>query len=176
MTEAAGGTPPPAERRAMLVRILAVALLTLVLDLGTKMLVTRTMPLNTIIEVIPGLLNLHHIKNTGAAFGIGTGWPAWLRLPFFVVVFVVAGWILYSFYLRCTAGQIKLQLSLGLVAGGAVGNTVDRVLYRRVTDFIDLHIGDYHWPFFNVADMAITVGVALLFIEVWRMESREQAA
>jgi signal peptidase II len=168
------GPPEAPGRRAVLARIVLVALVVYVLDLFTKLLVSRSMALGQVIEVIPGLLSLHYIKNSGAAFGIGTQWPEWARLPFFAAVFAVAVWVLYSFYRRCTPEQTGLKLSLGLVAGGALGNMSDRLVHRRVTDFIDLHLGDYHWPFFNVADMAITAGVALLFLQVWVLEGRQQ--
>jgi signal peptidase II len=167
--------PDAAGHRAVLVRIVLVALLVFVLDLGTKLLVSRSMALGQVIEVIPGLLNLHYIKNSGAAFGIGTQWPEWARLPFFLAVFGVAAWVLYSFYRRCTPEQTWLKLSLGLVAGGAFGNMADRLVFHRVTDFIQLHVGEHDWPYFNVADAAITIGVALLFLEVWFLEGRTSA-
>jgi signal peptidase II len=162
--------------RRVLPRILFVAFVVLVLDLGTKALISRSMELHDTIEVVPGFFNLHYIKNSGAAFGIGTRWPQWLRLPFFVGVFLLASWVLYSFYKRCTPQQKWLSLSLGLVGGGALGNMYDRIVYQRVTDFLSLHVGDWYWPNFNVADMAITVGVAILFLEVWFLEGRRPAA
>ncbi len=161
-------------RKRVFFVVATIAMATLIIDVGTKELVRQSMSLHQRIEVIPGLLNLHFIKNPGAAFGLGDTWPEAVRYPFFLIVFAVAAWVLFSFYQRCRPHQTWLKISLGLVAGGAVGNFADRIVHRKVTDFIDIYYGSYHWPFFNAADIAITVGVAILFIHLWFFEEEKR--
>ena len=176
MNDATSAEQPiaPHQRYLVLTRMTIVALIVLILDFATKLLVSQTMELRETITLIPGFLGLHYLKNPGAAFGVGTGWPEWVRLPFFVTVFAIAVYVLYTFYKRCTPQQLGLQISLGLVAGGAIGNMADRLVHQRVTDFIDIYVRQYHWPCFNIADAAITIGVALLFYQVWILEGRRE--
>ena len=115
-------------------------------------------PLHT---VIPGLLDVHTKMNDGAAFSIGRGlW--WMFLLFTILVTPLILWSVWRYGRRSRL----LTVALGLVVGGAFGNNLwDRVVYRGwVRDFIDLHAGDYHWPVFNLADMAICFGCGLIIL------------
>ena len=118
--------------------------------------------------VIPGLLNLIHTHNPGVAFSMfaNAHSPA---VRFLLVLFSV-GVIVFLFWLLAAerAGGKMGQIGMALIIGGAVGNVVDRLTQRGVTDFIDLHLGSYHWPTFNVADSAIVVGAALVLLELFR--------
>jgi signal peptidase II len=138
----------------------------LVLDQATKVLVDKTMTLHQSIEIVPNFAHLTYLRNTGAAFGFLAGARSSLRIVFFALISLVAiGCIVYL--IRGLRPQQKTLLaSLSLILGGAIGNLIDRLRLGEVIDFIDLHWYDIHWPAFNVADSAISIGVALLFIQM----------
>jgi signal peptidase II len=135
----------------------------LVLDQLTKALVSAALRLHESRSVIRGLLSLTLVHNTGAAFGILAGEHSPLRTGFFLVVSVVAMGVVLWLIWRLRPEQKVEAVALSLIFGGAVGNVVDRVRFGKVIDFIDLFYGSYHWPAFNVADAAISLGVFLLF-------------
>ena len=143
----------------------------LVLDQATKVLVDKTMALHQSIEIIPNFADLTYLRNTGAAFGFLAGARSSLRIVFFALISSVAiGCIVYL--IRGLRPQRKgLLVSLSLILGGAIGNLIDRLRLGEVIDFIDLHWYDIHWPAFNVADSAISIGVVLLFIQMLRKGS-----
>lgn len=118
--------------------------------------------------VIPGLLNFIHTHNPGVAFSMfaNAHSPA-VRL---LLVLFSVGVIVFLFWLLAAerAGGRMGQVGMALIIGGAVGNVVDRLTRRGVTDFIDLHITNHHWPTFNVADSAIVIGAALVLMELFR--------
>ncbi len=141
---------------------------TLLLDQVTKFVITRFLPLYTQQEVVPGFFNLVHVRNTGAAFSFLAGSPSLGRQVFFIGVGVVAAAVLLYLY-RATGGREKAKRAgLALILGGALGNLMDRLRLGAVVDFLDFHIGPYHWPAFNVADSAITVGAGILLVSVLR--------
>ncbi|QCQ22651.1 signal peptidase II [Desulfoglaeba alkanexedens] len=141
---------------------------TLLLDQVTKFVIARFLPLYTHQEVVPGFFNLVHVRNTGAAFSFLAGSPTLGRQVFFIGVGVVAAGALLYLY-RTTGGREKAKrAALALILGGALGNLVDRLRLGAVVDFLDFHIGPYHWPAFNVADSAITVGAGILLISILR--------
>jgi signal peptidase II len=139
--------------------ILAATAVTLViLDQVTKYLVTARLRINEVIEVVPGLFNIVLYRNPGAAFSVfNTG--GYLRTLFLIAVSVVA--LVIIFVLIWQSKDTLMSFALSMVAGGAAGNLIDRVRYGSVIDFLDFYAGNYHWPAFNVADSAITVGVIL---------------
>jgi signal peptidase II len=143
----------------------------LVLDQAIKILVDKTMSLHQSIEVIPNFAHLTYMRNTGAAFGFLAGSRSSLRVVFFILISAVAiGCIVYL--LKSLRPQQKiLTVSLSLILGGAIGNLIDRVRLGEVIDFIDLHWYHIHWPAFNMADSAITIGVIMLFIQMIRKGS-----
>lgn len=118
--------------------------------------------------VIPGLLNLIHTHNPGVAFSMfaNAHSPAvrFLLVLFSVAVIVFLFWLLAA---RRAGGRMG-QIGMALIIGGAVGNVLDRLTRRGVTDFIDLHVQNHHWPTFNVADSAIVIGAALVLMELFR--------
>jgi signal peptidase II len=135
----------------------------LVLDQVTKALVSAALRLHESRPIIPGFLSLTLVHNTGAAFGILAGERSPLRTGFFLIVSVVAmGFVLWLIW-RLRPEQKVEAVALSLVFGGAVGNVIDRIRFGKVIDFIDVFYRSYHWPAFNVADAAISVGVFLLF-------------
>ncbi|MBI5585942.1 MAG: signal peptidase II [Deltaproteobacteria bacterium] len=140
----------------------------ILLDVLTKRAVMSQLPLNHIRAVIPGFFNLVHIRNRGVAFGIlnnaETFWKDFLLVLFPVAAMIGILWLLYR-YPRLSAGT---ALALGAIVGGAAGNLLDRLRYRGVVDFLDFYWRGFHWPAFNVADMAISVGVGFLIFRFWR--------
>lgn len=117
--------------------------------------------------VIPGFFNLVHVLNKGAAFGFlnqpDTNWQIW----FFVAVTIFAVGFIYYLLTTADHGDRFFIWGLGLVLGGALGNLIDRVRFGFVVDFLDFHIGEYHWPAFNVADIAITCGAFSVIISMY---------
>ena len=143
-------------------RWLLLAILVVVLDQYSKWLVLQHFELYQTLR-LTSWFNLTLAYNTGAAFSFlndAGGWQRWL----FVVLAVVISGVLLVWLWR--AQQLRLQaLALALVIGGAIGNVIDRVRLGYVIDFIDWHYRDWHWPVFNLADSAITLGVALLIVD-----------
>jgi signal peptidase II len=143
----------------------------LVLDQITKVLVERTMSLHQSIEIVPNFAHLTFLRNTGVAFGFLAGARSSLRIIFFALISSVAiGCIVYLIR-GLRPRQKALLVSLSLILGGAIGNLIDRLRLGEVIDFIDLHWYDIHWPAFNVADSAISIGVVLLLIQMLRKGS-----
>jgi signal peptidase II len=150
---------------------LGTATLVIALDQLTKVVVATRMRLHQTIPLVDGFAALTYVRNTGAAFGLLAGHAAALRVPFFLLVSVVAV-VLLVWFLRSVPGERRvLVAACGAVAGGAIGNMIDRVLLGEVIDFMDLAIGAYHWPAFNVADSAITLGVLVLCLDALREPS-----
>jgi signal peptidase II len=153
--------------------------LVLAADQAAKHAIDKFTPPDYFHVVIPGLLNLIHTHNPGVAFSMfaNAHSPA---VRFLLVLFSVAV-ILFLFWLLAAerAGGRSGQVGMALIIGGAVGNVLDRLTRRGVTDFIDLHIQNHHWPTFNVADSAIVIGAILVLTELfhdWGRPSRERSA
>ena len=143
-------------------RGLSIAALVILLDQASKYwIVHHVMAPPRIIEVTP-FFNIVMVWNKGASFGLFSSQSVWTQAVLgglaVVISVVLAVWL--------TKARNKwLAVSLGLVIGGALGNAIDRAVYRAVADFLDFHAAGYHWPSFNVADIAITVGVVLLLLD-----------
>ena len=136
----------------------------LVADQATKALVLARLPLGGAFTVVPGFFDITHVHNPGGAFGFLAGMGPGLRAFLFIgVTVLVAAMILYL-YRQTPGGQRLLLTGLALVFGGALGNLVDRVRFGVVVDFLDVYVGDLHWPAFNIADSAITVGVFIFAV------------
>jgi signal peptidase II len=152
--------PGPNQRRFGLMTAIVSAVV--VVDQLTKWQVASTMRLHESIPVIPEIFNITYIRNSGAAFGILAGSHPGFRMVFFGLTSVLALVLLGTIYARLSPGDRMGQASVAAVFGGALGNLVDRVRLGEVIDFLDFSIFSYHWPAFNVADSAITLGVGLL--------------
>jgi signal peptidase II len=133
----------------------------LISDQITKALILAHLPLGGSIPVIPGFFDLTHVHNPGGAFGFMAGMSAEFRSLLFIAVSLVATGLILYFYWQTPPGQRFLSVGLALIFGGAVGNLVDRIRFGVVVDFLDVYAGALHWPAFNVADSAITVGVGI---------------
>jgi signal peptidase II len=150
------------------IRLAVVAALTvLVLDQVTKAIVARTMTVYESIPLLP-FFSLTYVRNTGAAFGLLGELPSTVRLPLFVAVTVGAVWALVSYLREVRPNESLIALALGGILGGAAGNLVCRLRFHEVVDFLHLHYGGFDWPMFNVADSAITVGVAIVLLHSLR--------
>ena len=136
------------------------------LDQITKVVVSRILQVHETVPVIRGLFNLVHLRNRGIAFGL-------LNRPgndyvFYLLTIVTMGAVLLMlfWFTRLRDEDRRIKFGLSLIMGGAVGNLIDRLRLKEVIDFLDFHIGPYHWPAFNVADSAITVGTIWLAIAI----------
>lgn len=109
---------------------------------------------------------LRVVGNPGAAWGLFRAFPDWLRVPFFLVITLVALWFMVHFYKQARPDQKLYKFALMCIFGGAVGNLIDRLHTGYVIDFIEWFYRDFRWPNFNVADIAISVGVGLLALEI----------
>lgn len=138
----------------------------LTLDLITKAWVVRGMTLYESIPVFGDVVRLTYTHNPGAAFGINVGEHS--RIVFLCLALVALGILLWLYWTTPSDRRFRLT-TLALVAGGAVGNIVDRIRYERgVVDFLDVGLGTVRWPVFNVADMAVSIGAVLLFVSFYR--------
>jgi len=143
---------------------LAITVLVVLLDQATKAWIISTVRLYDSFAVIGGLFNITHVRNPGAAFGFLAATSPLFRYIFFIAV-TLAAILLILHYLRVSRiEETSLVSALALILSGAVGNLIDRVRFGEVVDFLDVYLGSYHWPAFNVADSAITVGVAILIM------------
>ena len=145
----------------------------LLLDQGAKLLVDHTIPLHHSIPVIEGWVDLTHVRNTGAAFGLLAGHRRALGSYVLIVFSLVAIGFLIHLLRRLSQRDTGLILALTFILGGALGNLVDRVLHGEVIDFVDVHWNAYHWPAFNVADSFITVGAVLCLCCLMRARGRD---
>ncbi len=144
----------------------------LLADLVSKMVVQQALYLGESVRVLGDVFRLTYIHNPGAAFGLNLG--PYSRFIFLGLALVALG-VLVLMY-RQTGAEDRLRLvALGAIAGGALGNMLDRVRWAAgVVDFLDVGVGDLRWPVFNVADTAVTVGATLLLISLW-LEDRRRA-
>ncbi|MCD6319265.1 MAG: signal peptidase II, partial [Candidatus Desulfofervidaceae bacterium] len=137
------------------------------LDQITKWIVIRHLePYKEKIKIGP-LLNIIHIRNSGIAFGLWAGGNSGKQIFFIIFTLVAIMAILYYLY-RETRLTLPKTWGCGLIIGGALGNLADRIIYGNVIDFIDCHLGGYHWPAFNIADSAVTIGTILLFFQIYQ--------
>jgi signal peptidase II len=133
----------------------------LLIDQVTKALLTQRFLLHENLEVIPGFFNLTYIRNTGGAFGLLAGKASGLRTALFLAISCAALGIIFYLYTKIPSGKPWLDTGLAMTFGGALGNVIDRLRFGEVVDFLDFHIGTLHWPAFNVADSAISVGIGI---------------
>ncbi len=141
-----------------------VVLAIIVVDQITKIYIDSSMYLHQSISIIPGYFNLTYIRNPGAAFGIMGTMSSGFRIIFFFLTSVLAMGLLITIFLRLDPQDWWGQLTIASIFGGAIGNFIDRLQYGEVIDFLDFYINGYHWPAFNVADSAISVGVVSLLL------------
>ena len=136
--------------------------LVIVLDQLSKWRILAALRPGRSIEVLP-FFNLALVFNPGAAFSFLSDAGGWQRWFFIALALAVSGWL--TLLIRSHAAERLLPLAAALILGGALGNVIDRIRFGAVVDFLDVHAAGWHWPAFNVADSAISLGVALL---IWQ--------
>jgi signal peptidase II len=143
------------------------------LDLLTKYLVSARMALDESIHIVRGFLRLYYVQNPGVAFGLFGGTQSAWKPYFLAGLAVVAVGVILVYSRHMPAERKLLQTALAVTLGGILGNFADRLTHGSVVDFIDVHIRDaFRWPTFNLADSAITIGIAMLVIDALRHPDR----
>jgi len=148
-------------------------LLVVGLDQISKMYVSSVMSLYASYPVIDGFFNITYIRNPGAAFGFLANAAPVFRSLFLIVMSAAAIVMILWFLAKNKSAGRLLTFALALILGGAVGNLLDRIRFGSVVDFLDFYIASWHWPAFNVADSAISVGAVLLILEMFRRKRSE---
>jgi signal peptidase II len=152
-----------------------IVLVVFLLDRVAKLVVQGGMAVGDSVTVIPGFFNLVHTENPGAAFSLFASAQTEWR-TFFLVGLSTAALVLIGALLWQSGGRMSesraLRFGLALIMGGALGNLWDRLLAGTVTDFVELYVNGFYWPAFNVADGAITVGAALVMLDMFRSSKR----
>ncbi|HYA13518.1 MAG TPA: signal peptidase II [Syntrophales bacterium] len=143
------------------------------LDFITKAYISSSMSLHESFDVINGFLNITYVRNPGAAFSFLADAPAIFRSIFFISVTVTAIILVLYYIAKSKIEEPFMIFSLSLILSGAVGNLIDRIRFGEVVDFIDVYISSYHWPAFNVADSAITVGAVIMVLELIRGKKKQ---
>jgi len=147
------------------------SLLAIILDQVSKLAIAGSMQLYQSIQIMP-FFNLTYVHNTGAAFSFlseAGGWQRWFFAGLALLISVViAVWLA-----RLKQHETLLAVALSLVLGGAIGNLIDRLAYGYVIDFLDVYYQTWHWPAFNIADSAITLGVILMLVESFGLVTSE---
>jgi len=147
----------------------------MILDQIVKLYIQQTMRLHETVVVIPGFFHLTYIRNPGAAFGLLANQEDGFRFIFFGLTSLVAVVLLGVLLYKAPQDQWLAPLAISLVLGGALGNLLDRIRFGEVIDFLDFFVNDFHWPAFNVADSAITIGITILLIHFF-MERKKNPA
>ena len=142
------------------------ALFIVFLDQSSKFLVVQNISRYESISVINGFFNLVHIRNRGMAFGLMNRPDAGFSFYFLVAATFAAILLILFWVRRLEPDDWGMGLGLSLVLGGALGNLIDRIRLKEVIDFLDFFVGRYHWPAFNVADSAITVGTFFIALNL----------
>ena len=141
-----------------------VSLAVLLLDQWTKGIITRAFDVHQSRTVVGGLFDLTYVRNSGAAFGLFASVDSSIKAILLNSVAVLVFIVVSAYALRSSHKSVRLQVGFSLILGGAIGNLLDRVRFGYVVDFLDFSVSGHHWPAFNVADSAICIGVALLFL------------
>ena len=142
------------------------AAVVIAIDQVTKSAITSRLLIHESYPVINGLFNLVYVMNPGAAFGFLANAPEIFRYIFFTFVTILALGLILYFLIKHKPKSLMLVCALTLIFAGAAGNLIDRLRFGAVVDFLDVYIGSAHWPAFNVADSAISIGAVLM---IWDM-------
>jgi signal peptidase II len=155
-----------------MLKYLWLSALVVVLDQVSKWVMVSWLSLYETVAVIP-YFNLTMAHNTGAAFSFLAGAGGWQRW-FFIGLTSVISSVLFV-WLKNLSAQAKLEaVSISLILGGAIGNVIDRFYFGYVIDFLDVYVGSYHWPAFNIADSAICIGAVLLIMDSFISKSEQE--
>ncbi len=158
---------------AILITILVAGVL---LDQITKLLVVQSMALGEQVPVIEGFFNLVLVYNRGAAFGLFANLSLEFAWVFFIIITSLVLGVVAFLWWRLPSDQTLAAVGLTLIFTGAVGNLIDRVRLGEVIDFLDFHLGGYHWPAFNVADSLVCLGASLLLWFLFQEEKSQDVS
>ncbi len=161
-------------RNFSMLKWLGLSLFTILLDQGTKLAIDSSMKLYQSIPILP-FFKLTYVHNTGAAFSFlseAGGWQRW----FFAGLALAISCVIGVWLARLKQHETLLAVALSLVLGGAIGNLIDRLAYGYVIDFLDVYYQTWHWPAFNIADSAITLGVILMLLESFGLVKSKDTA
>ncbi len=147
--------------------MLPVILITVFVDQVSKTAIRHLVAHHGSIVMIDGFFNLVYVKNKGMAFGIMNRQDI-VPIPYLLTgITIFAIMLLMLWYLSFRQKNRWINIAVAMIMGGAIGNLIDRIRFSGVIDFLDCHIGSWHWPAFNVADSAITIGVIILFFNLF---------
>lgn len=161
----------PARGRVFYIWI-ALSLTVVFFDQLTKWAILKWVPLYDVIPV-NSFINITHQRNLGAAWGILADQPGWQRWFFITLASVVSAYLVFWLWRIRASAQTVLSAGLALVLGGAIGNVVDRIVLGSVVDFIQVYLGSWPFPSFNVADSAISVGAVFLIFDALFLSGKE---
>lgn len=147
-----------------------------VVDQYTKLMVSLHIPLNYSVKVIEDFFNLTHIRNSGVAFGLFASEQSEYKALMFVTISAIAIMAILVIFHQTPKEKKMVQTGLILIFSGAIGNLIDRSLHGEVIDFVDFFINGHHFPAFNIADSCITIGVALMVIDLFSGESNPDSS
>jgi len=147
--------------------VIAIIAICVFLDQASKIIIQKMIPLHESIPLIP-MVSFHHVTNKGGAFGIFSNIA--YREEIFIIISILALVVLVYLFWITPKEQKLMRSALALIAGGAFGNLYDRIRFGEVVDFIEIGVNRYRWPTFNIADIAITMGVILVLYETIRSQ------
>ncbi len=148
------------------IKLVSIAGIVVLIDQITKILILKSLTLYHSIPVIPGFFNLTHVLNPGGAFGFMANQSSTVRVILFLLVSSLAICFIFYFYMNTPQTHPYLSASLAMIFGGAIGNMIDRIRFGKVVDFLDVYIKNMHWPAFNVADAAISIGMVIFIYHI----------
>lgn len=148
------------------IRLTAISGLVVVFDQVSKSIIVNMLSLYSSVPVIPGLFNLTHIQNPGGAFGFLAQQSSILRSIIFLTGSLLAIGLVFYLYKNTPKTASWLTTGISLILGGAVGNLIDRARFGKVVDFLDFYLDDLHWPAFNIADSAVSVGIVIFLFHL----------
>lgn len=142
-------------------KLAIIAGLVIILDQITKAIILCSLPLYHSIAIIPGFFSITHIHNPGGAFGFMANQSSVLRSMVFLFFSSLAVCLIFYLYKKTPREYSLLAAGFALILGGAIGNLIDRIRFGKVVDFLDFYVGNLHWPAFNIADSAISMGMII---------------
>lgn len=154
------------KNRAGYLKLIIIVGLVVLFDQASKLVILKTLPLYHSVTVISGFFDITHVQNPGGAFGFLSSQSPVVRNIIFIVVSSLATCLIFYFYKNTPKTHPLLSAAFALILGGAAGNLIDRVRFGKVVDFLDFYIGNLHWPAFNIADSAISIGMAILLFHM----------
>lgn len=148
------------------IKLIIVAGLVVLADQISKALILEYMPHHHSMPIIPGFFDITHVRNPGGAFGLMANMSPTVRKVVFLFLSSLAVGLILYFYSKTPRRYALLATGFALIFGGAIGNLIDRFRFGNVVDFLDIYLGSFHWPAFNIADSAITVGIFIFLFHL----------